>query len=227
MTETNGKVSQRNRARRVFAAGIAVILAVLGYGVWLSHGINDMGERWLALSQSTADRHEHLHDLHRHIVYGGFMHSFNQFVRTGDTALLDDAGDHIKAATRTLDAINGGDLTASERQAVADIRSAIDIFTEQITRARRSESVSAIDNSALMAALNTLDAETQSQAMMARMDREQQGSRTLVLASYGLLIVPLILLITYVLHRFVVGLMAAREEAIAAINPTTNRCRPG
>ena len=206
----------RNRALGVFAVGIGLILAIIAYGYLLSKEIHVMEARWQSLNQASAERQEKLDALNRYLGFGGFSHHLNAYILSGDTAFLERVKENLRAANGTLTDFSSHDLSDTERAALINLQDTIAAYTQSLTEPIDAERLLLMSDQRFLDSFQQLSVASHNRSTMALIDAEQRTSSSLVVASYGLLIVPLILLITYAMHRFVRGLVRAREEAIAA-----------
>ncbi len=216
----------RQRTWGIFAIGAALIIAVLIYGVSVRDRILAVQEYWQDYNIVTVARDEQIHDIQRELGYGGFIHNLKNFVLRGDPRYMERAQANLAQVDDSIEALEGLGLDALEIRAVEKLRTitqayavrvimADDAFAEGLS-SNEIDALILVDDRPGFEALQQLNDASRLRADIAQEATENELRSALLFAAYGLLVVPLIMLATFLIYRFMRGLVQAREEALAA-----------
>lgn len=209
---SEGQARHRNHARRIVIGAAIVSLALLAYGGALLNNVRDLEARWQIGHQSSHVRDEALFELQGALGFGGFIHHFKNYVLRGEDEFLVAARDDMDRADRALDElvrIGVQEAHPAEYQAIRRLVDAyekkIEIAVEARSQGRLPSEVDElvrIDDSSGVAALAAMSASFHDDMMKAQDEVSDQLQSIIRIGTLGLLILPLIALITWLLLRF-------------------------
>ena len=207
----------RQRTWGIFAIGAALIVAVLVYGVSVRDRILAVQEYWQDYNIVTVARDEQIHDIQRELGYGGFIHNLKNFVLRGDPRYMERAQANLARINDSIEAMEGLGLDALETRAVEKLRTITKAYAVRVIMADEafSEGMSSNEVDALILvddrpgfeALRQLNDASRLRADVAQEATENELRSALLFAAYGLLVVPLIMLATIMIYRFMRGLV--------------------
>lgn len=131
-------ISQPSRARSIaiyLAAGV-LALALLAYGARLVQQVRDATMAWRAHVSQATELEAALHEVVHNLGYGGFIHHFKNYVLRYDSGLLLALEDDLARVRDALDRFQALGLAGDERQALNQLRQAVDEYAGKVELAK-------------------------------------------------------------------------------------------
>jgi len=213
----------RRRTLGIVIAAAVLIAVVIVYGLAILDQIRSIDTHWTQFSTVSIKRDEQIHRIQRELGYGGFIHNFKNFILRGDPGYLDLAYKNLDQIGDAIDMLRQEKLSAAETIALDDMAMTVkayeirlvmadDGFAEGMT-SNQVDSLVIVDDSRALAALQALSDASTLRLQQVQDATEKQLNATIRFAALGLLAVPLILLIGYILYRSLRSMVRAHDAA--------------
>jgi len=212
----------RRRTLGIVMAGAVLIVAIVIYGASVLNQIRGVETHWKTFSTVTIARDAQLHRIQQQLGYGGFIHNFKNFILRDDLRDLDKARDNLVQIRDAIDILRREHLSSEEADALNVVITTVKAYEVRLTMADEAfidgfssnevDSLVIVDDRAALAALKVLSHASSMRVEEVQHATEQQLSSTIRFAALGLLVVPLIILIGYILYRSTRSLTRAHVE---------------
>lgn len=210
----------------IVIAGAVLLVALLLYGVTVLDRVRGIEGHWDTYSTVSANRDEQIHLIQQELGYGGMIHNFKNFILRGDLSYMDKVRGNLEKIYQAIGALGQEELTESEKAALGTIASTVKVYEKKLEFADNAfmegmstnevDSMVIFDDTATLAAIKALTEASALRLKQVGEATEQQLSSAIRFAALGLLAVPLIILVGFILNRSMLSLARANEEAGAA-----------
>jgi len=225
---SEGQARRSRHARSILIGAAVIALALLSYGGALLNGVRALEAQWQTASQSSHVRDEILFELQDALGFGGFIHHFKNYILRGDDSLLTNARADLERARQGLDALEKIGVRKEFTPQCEALRKLVDTYAERLDEAaaawaegRRPPEIDQRVRVGEQEGLHALD-EISSALHAEMLETQQEVNKRLGgiirIGTLGLLILPLIALVTALLLRFLRDQIAAnqREKDVTA-----------
>lgn len=226
MQNGSGK-GTRKRTFAIIVAGAVLVVAVMVYGAVVLENVRSIESHWQTFSTDRLKRDEQIRLIYKELGYGGFIHDFKNFILRDDPTHLESASESLMRVRDAVDRLRQENLSEAEFEALGTIISTVkayevrlimadDAFAEGMS-SNEVDSLVIVDDTRTLAALKVLADASARHLKEVQEATERKLKDALRFAALGLFSVPLIMLITYILHRFMKSLMEvnARNRAMS------------
>jgi len=218
-----GQRRRRRAASLIFAVAAVVAFVFLLNGLAVIRQMRDLEAQWRNQTTIAQERGAHLFHLQNALGYGGFIDNFKTFILQGDLEALDAATEHLARAELELDLLADGGLADAHPDLIERLRFVIkayqvrlvmadDAFSEGYSSNEIANLVTVEDEPALVA-LRALSQEVHANMEAVQEETRRRLDEAVGLARLGLLILPLIAIVAWLLVRFLRDMTAANERA--------------
>ncbi|OEJ67495.1 hybrid sensor histidine kinase/response regulator [Magnetovibrio blakemorei] len=217
------KLGFRGKAATVLLAGLILSIALIWYGVRAVNLVVEAKHVWSDYNRTATATSQQMNRIHKYLGYGGFIHHFKNYVLRADAQYLDRLNAdkiEILAAIQKYQTLN---ISDEERQALLYLRQVVDEYVRNSERARlafsegvRPTSVDKlvrVDDTPAVKALAELSRAALVRSEQRELETDQWLTSTVAFLSWGLFIVPLVLLSAAIMVRFLWLSLRANEVA--------------
>lgn len=225
---TEGQKRRRRAAVVIVSCALLVSAALVTYGAVVIQKVRAIEREWRSIVEVSYIQDETLFRLQGALGYGGFIHEFKNFILRGDIEALENAGRALDRAHVTLKELEKLGIDKDYPTDFAIIRELVDAyeirliiaddaFSEGYTSNQIDSLVRVDDDRALMALASISDKIHENLLAAQDSAREKLAAATRW-ALLGLLVIPLIAGVTWLLLRFLREQIAAnhREKSATA-----------
>lgn len=209
---SEGQVRRARLARRIRLAAAAVTVMLIIYGGSILNGVRLLEAEWQSTSQSSHVYDEILFRLQGAFGYGGFNYHFTNYVRTGAADELAAAQSDLRAAGEQLSALMESGLDRDFSAELRAISALLETYSKQLDLVSaawdsgqpplRDDPMVALDEMTGVLAINRISQAVHEQMMVTQHQVHERLHRILTIGTLGLLILPLIGLVTWLMLRF-------------------------
>ena len=213
----------RNRTLGIVIAATVLIAVVIAYGLTALDQVRSIDTHWTQFSTINIKREKQIHRIQRELGYGGFIHNFKNFILRSDPRYLDLAYENLDQIRDAIDLLRREKLSAAEATALDDMATTVKAYAVRLVMAddgfaegmssNQVDSLVIVDDSRALAALEALADASALRLHQVQEATQKQLNATIRFAALGLLAVPLILLIGYILYRSLRSMVRAHDVA--------------
>ncbi len=218
-----GQTRRRRAATLILSCAVAIAVAFAAYVWTVVHQISSLEKQWHEHAVVTQIRDEQLFRLQNAFGYGGFIDNFKTFILQGDLAALDRAEEDLARAETELEALAAGGLEDLYPGLLERLRFVISAYRVRIVMAddafsegyssNEIDNLVAVEDEPALDALRELSRHIHENMLRVQRDTRERLDRAAMLAAAGVLILPLIAGIAWLMIRFLQDTTAANQRA--------------
>ncbi|MBL4615299.1 MAG: response regulator [Magnetovibrio sp.] len=217
------KLSFKGKAWVVALSGVLLSMALIVYGISAVNLVIEAEQVWSDYNRTATAASQQLNRIHKNIGYGGFIHNYKNYILRADDRYLDliDADKiEIYAAIKHYRALN---ISVSEREALSRLTAVVDEYVLNLNDARIAfadgddtnevDRQIKVDDAPALKALENLSNAALVRSQQSERETQQWLDETVAYISWGLFIVPLVLICAAVMVRFLWQTLRATQAA--------------
>lgn len=203
-----------------------VLVALLGVYFTTAERLVHLDHLWSAYNNDTTLVADALHTIESQMGYGGFIHQFKNYVLRRDPELLARATRNIDNTRKAIHELETLKLESSEHEALSDLKQVVEQYQARIelagnadVRALPGESLDGllrVNDTPALEAIALLIKATQARAGAQQRATTQSLDNILSQLRRDFLLLPLIVVLAYILIRFLRRVTRANERISAA-----------
>ena len=208
----------------VYAA--LVLLALFGVYFTTAERLVRLDRLWLEHNNETAATTDALHRIESQMGYGGLIHQFRNYGLRRDLALLSKAERNVELSEQAIQSLENLRLEPGERQAVSTLKQVVAQYRSKIALARNThadalssaklDKLLYVNNAPALDAIAMLVKATLARGSAQHRETTQSLEDILNLLRRDFLLLPLIVVLAYILIRFLRRVTRANEQISAA-----------
>lgn len=183
------------------------ILLLIGYGAALQNRFIEADKLWLEYNQEASRANDALQRIQAHMGYGGFIHQFKNYILRRDEHYYASAKEHISAVVHAIRDYQSLPLKPAEKQALNDLHATITEYNAKLHLSHYKianqlglpelDNLVRVDDTAAMAAINILAKTAMERSREKELETTASMKQALNLMNWGILVIPLIMLLGY------------------------------
>lgn len=225
---TEGQIKRRRTAAAIVIGALIVALALTVYGTVVLQQVSGIERQWRERGQLAQVQDETLFRLQSSLGYGGFIHHFKNFVLRSELDSFDAARHHLQEASDALDALIALGVAETHPDKIQLIRELIEAYKIRMViadeafvagyTANQIDGMVRIDDAAAMMAITDLSGAIHDKMLATQAESSERLDAAIRTSTLGLLILPLIGVVAWLMLRFLREQTEAnqREKAAAA-----------
>lgn len=222
------KKSYINQITIVFSTVVIISILIVGYGASVVNRFVLVEDAWGGFHDESAKSSQLINNIRGSLGYGGFIHNFKNYIIRRDENLIAVIEDKIDSSYDSLAIYQSLKITDEEMKALEDLEDTIDSYSESLAIAKElisnNASLELLDSSVYVYDEPALEAINYLVAMSAKRheNKELEISKiiheSMVFSYYGLVIVPIVIVLGLVIIRYLRKLLDANIHLTLARN---------
>jgi len=213
----------KGKAGVVLFTGVVFSAALIWYGVSAVNLVVEEGQVWSDYNRTATATSQQMNIINENLGYGGFIHHFKNYILRGDAKYLELLDIDRTQLEQAISAYRELDISDRERAALARLSAVVEEYVRNAQAARQAfaqgQDSASVDRSVMISdgpalgALTTLSGAALQRSRQSENDTQAWLKRTVAYLSWGLFIVPLVLLSAAVMVRFLWQALRASRTA--------------
>jgi len=216
------KLNYREKSYLLALFTIIVIGLTIGLGSITITNIRDVSGRWTIYDTKAANSSFYLNQIHVHLVYGGFIHNFKNYVLRHDQTLEPVILKNLDNIYDAIDQLEALAIDQDEKIALMSIRETIDDYAGKFKIAKQSiadghtprqiDAVVKVDDTAALKAMSKLASLALQRNTNMKTETNKAINNTVDRILLGWILIPVMLLYAGILLLFLRRLVVTEEQ---------------